>query len=74
MQQGRYIFARPRQLGPVLYEDAPQELRSRLWMALLADPSLTGNLQAERVSACLVCPLYPSLDAERHPKTASFSK
>ena len=40
-----------RQLGPVLYEDAPQELRSRLWMALLADPSLTGNLQAERVSA-----------------------
>ena len=46
-------FACPWQLGPVLYEDAPQELRSRLWMALLADPSLTGNLQAERVSAWL---------------------
>ena len=56
--------ARPRQLGPVLYEDAPQELRSRLWMALLADPSLTGNLQAERVSACLVRPLCPSLTVE----------
>lgn len=41
------------QVGPVLYEDAPQELRSRLWMALLADPSLTGTLQAERACPAL---------------------
>lgn len=37
------------QVGPVLYEDAPQELRSRMWMALLNDPNLTGYLSEERV-------------------------
>eukprot|EP00884_Botryococcus_braunii_P004172 jgi/Botrbrau1/13756/Bobra.0056s0013.2 len=37
------------QVGPVLYEDAPQELRSRMWMALLNDPNLTGFLSEERV-------------------------
>jgi len=29
-----------------LYEDAPQELRSRLWMAVLEHPELCGEYQA----------------------------
>ncbi len=37
------------QVGPWLCEEAPQELRSRMWMALLADPSLCGNLLEEKV-------------------------
>ena len=45
----------------MLYEDAPQELRSRLWMALLADPSLTGFLQHERARP----PPAPQLPAAR---------
>ena len=36
------------QVGPWLCEEAPQELRSRMWMALLADPSLCGNLLEEK--------------------------
>lgn len=37
------------QVGPLLCEDAPQELRSRMWMALLADRTLCGNLLEEKV-------------------------
>ena len=39
------------QIGPVLYEDAPQELRSRMWWALLENPKLVSLLGTERVSA-----------------------
>ncbi|GAB4814895.1 hypothetical protein N2152v2_001941 [Parachlorella kessleri] len=34
------------QVGFQLYEDSPQELRSRLWMALLEHPDLVGEYQA----------------------------
>jgi len=37
------------QVGPFLWEDAPQELRSRLWIALLTNPHLIGNLVKEKV-------------------------
>lgn len=37
------------QVGPFLWEDAPQELRSRLWIALLSNPHLIGNLVEEKV-------------------------
>lgn len=37
------------QIGPVLYEDAPQELRSRMWWALLENPKLVSLLGTERV-------------------------
>ena len=37
------------QVGHLLCEDAPQELRSRMWMALLDDPGLCGNLLEEKV-------------------------
>ena len=33
------------QVGFQLYEDSPQELRSRLWMALLEHPDLVGEYQ-----------------------------
>ncbi|KAK9845160.1 hypothetical protein WJX84_009764 [Apatococcus fuscideae] len=36
------------QIGPVLYEDAPQELRSRMWWALLEHPKLVSLLGTER--------------------------
>lgn len=38
------------QVGALLCEDAPQELRSRMWMALLADATLCGNLLDEKAS------------------------
>lgn len=38
------------QVGHLLCEDAPQELRSRMWMALLDDPGLCGNLLEEKVT------------------------
>lgn len=38
------------QVGHLLCEDAPQELRSRMWMALLDDPGLCGNLLEEKVN------------------------
>ena len=38
------------QVGALLCEDAPQELRSRMWMALLADATLRGNLLDEKAS------------------------
>ncbi|KAK9818215.1 hypothetical protein WJX72_008962 [[Myrmecia] bisecta] len=46
------------QMGPVLYEDAPQELRSRLWLALLENPSLTGNLHEQRDLEELLSPKH----------------
>ena len=36
------------QVGADLWEDAPQELRSRLWIALLCNPHLIGNLIEEK--------------------------
>jgi hypothetical protein len=58
------------QVGFQLYEDAPQELRSRLWMAILEHPKLVSDYQVR--CACLggfirdmqrshICPL-PSFD------------
>lgn len=41
------------QVGPFLWEDAPQELRSRLWIALLCNPHLIGNLVEEKVRILL---------------------
>ena len=38
------------QVGAYLCEEAPQELRSRMWMAMLADPSLCGSLLEEKAS------------------------
>ena len=38
------------QVGPFVWEDAPQELRSRLWIALLTNPDLIGNLVQEKVT------------------------
>jgi hypothetical protein len=37
------------QIGPQLYERAPQELRSRLWMALLDNPSLATSVKHSAV-------------------------
>ena len=37
------------QMGGELWEDAPQELRSRLWMALLDHTELVGTLTDELV-------------------------
>ena len=34
------------QVGCQVYEDAPQELRSRLWMALLRRPDFSGRIRA----------------------------
>ena len=34
------------QVGATLFEDAPQELRARLWTALLTDPTLRGPVSA----------------------------
>ena len=39
------LHASPTQVAFQLYEDAPQELRSRLWMALLEHPELCGEYQ-----------------------------
>eukprot|EP00887_Chlorella_sp_A99_P003329 scaffold26.g3329.t1 len=39
------------QVGFVLYEDAPQELRSRLWMAVLEHPELVSEFKALRAAA-----------------------
>ena len=36
-------------MGGELWEDAPQELRSRLWMALLDNVELVGTLTDELV-------------------------
>lgn len=36
-------------MGSALWEDAPQELRSRLWMALLDHPEFVGTLTEEMV-------------------------
>lgn len=47
LRDGRLAWAA--QVGAMLCEDAPQELRSRMWMALLADPTLCGNLMDEKV-------------------------
>ena len=47
------------QVGPFLWEDAPQELRSRLWIALLGNPMLIGNLVEEKV-----CPPLTRLSME----------
>lgn len=38
------------QVGEQLWTDAPQELRSRLWMALLQHTELTMELRSEQVS------------------------
>ncbi len=37
------------QIGPQLYERAPQELRSRLWMALLDNPTLATSVKRSAV-------------------------
>ncbi len=37
------------QIGPQLYERAPQELRSRLWMALLDNPTLATSVKCSAV-------------------------
>ena len=46
------------QVGPFLWEDAPQELRSRLWIALLGNPRLIGNLVEEKVCPPAHCLLH----------------
>ena len=56
------------QVGPFLWEDAPQELRSRLWIALLGNPRLIGNLVEEKVwtqlnACCMRCTLPHCLAA-----------
>lgn len=38
------------QIGPQLVEEAPQELRSRLWLALIANPELCHTYQDGQVS------------------------
>lgn len=43
------------QLGGQLWEDAPQELRSRLWTALLEHPELVGTVSEELVSWLAFC-------------------
>ena len=43
------------QMGSELWEDAPQELRSRLWMALLDHPELVGTLTEELVCTSMGC-------------------
>ena len=42
------LLAKPLQVAFQLYEDAPQELRSRLWMAVLEHPELCKEYQASR--------------------------
>lgn len=39
------------QIGPQLYEHAPQELRSRLWVALLDNCKLANSVEHSAVSA-----------------------
>ncbi len=39
------------QVGALVCEEAPQELRSRMWMALLEDSTLCGSLLDEKASA-----------------------
>lgn len=41
------------QIGPQLYEHAPQELRSRLWIALLDNSMLANSVEHSAVSADL---------------------
>ena len=43
------------QVGADLWEDAPQELRSRLWIALLCNPHLIGNLIEEKAGYPPTC-------------------
>jgi len=38
------------QIGPQLYENAPQELRSRLWVALLDNSTLATSVEHSAVS------------------------
>ena len=52
------------QIGPQLYERAPQELRSRLWMALLDNPTLATSVKrsaVRRAVARLLQPLVVSI-------------
>lgn len=37
------------QIGPQLYENAPQELRSRLWIALLDNSTLATSVECSAV-------------------------
>lgn len=43
------------QVGPQLVEAAPQELRSRLWLALLANPDLCCTYQDGQVTSLTFC-------------------
>lgn len=59
----------------MLCEDAPQELRSRMWMALLEDPTLTGNLLEEKVPLLLpALPSKPHLLVQHHFPTRDECK
>ena len=42
------------QIGPQLYERAPQELRSRLWIALLDNGTLATSVENSAVCTALV--------------------
>lgn len=43
------------QIGPQLYERAPQELRSRLWIALLDNGTLATSVENSAVCIVTVC-------------------
>jgi hypothetical protein len=43
------------QIGPQLYERAPQELRSRLWIALLDNGTLATSVENSAVCFVTVC-------------------
>ena len=43
------------QIGPQLYERAPQELRSRLWIALLDNGTLATSVENSAVCTVTVC-------------------
>ena len=47
------------QIGPQLYERAPQELRSRLWIALLDNGTLATSVENSAVRVALVCMCRP---------------
>jgi hypothetical protein len=69
------------QVGLALYEDAPQELRSRLWMALLEHPELgeryhscVATLHAADVAAVAPTPETTGTRKEAGPATAAAAE
>jgi hypothetical protein len=57
------------QIGPQLYEDAPQELRSRLWVALLDNASLARRVEASSVGGQGKRSAIPACDPQSNEGT-----